>query len=197
MTDVTAQDPAPEQTPADQARGTSTLNDIMIAMDVVDTLRHDRKLVDRELNDDVRREDLIDRLREIYSGQGIEVPDHILEEGVTALEEDRFTYVPPPEHDVSTRLAKLYVTRWSWGRYVIGIAGGLLAFYLANYVLYERPRALEAQAVQRELTVVLPDELTTLASAVSSESTADALKTRAQQIAKTGLNAASSGDIQT
>ena len=62
----------------------------MIAMDVVDTLRHDRLIVDRELNDAGRHDDLIKRLREIYKGQGIEVPDHILEEGVKALKEDRF-----------------------------------------------------------------------------------------------------------
>ncbi|MEO1206154.1 MAG: DUF6384 family protein [Pseudomonadota bacterium] len=186
-------------TPSDETSsgGRSKLNDIMIAMDVVDTLRHDRQLVNRELNEDVRREDLIDRLRDIYHGQGIEVPDHILEEGVKALEEDRFTYSPPPAENLSTRLAKLYVTRWSWGRYVIGIAAGLMAFLLANYVFYERPRALQEAAQQTELTVTLPQDLTSLASAVASESTDASLAEQAQQAAKTGLNAAKTGDLQT
>ncbi|MEO1282250.1 MAG: DUF6384 family protein [Pseudomonadota bacterium] len=197
MTDPISQDGNHSSTDDSPIGGQSKLNDIMIAMDVVDTLRHDRKLVDRELNDDVRRDDLIKRLREIYHGQGIEVPDHILEEGVKALEEDRFVYTPPPEGRVSTRLAKLYVTRWSWGRYAIGIAAGLIAFFLANYFFYERPRALEAEAVQRELTVTLPKELRSLASAVASEGADQAVGAKAQQVTKAGLNAAKSGELAT
>ena len=61
------------------------LDDVMLAMDVVDTLRHRRKLVARELDETQRDEQLLDRLRKIYAAQGIEVPDHILMEGVAAL----------------------------------------------------------------------------------------------------------------
>ncbi|HXK56547.1 MAG TPA: DUF6384 family protein, partial [Gammaproteobacteria bacterium] len=49
------------------------LSDVMLAMDVVDTLRHRRLLVERELQSDQRDEKLIDRLRDIYRSQGIEV----------------------------------------------------------------------------------------------------------------------------
>ena len=56
------------------------LDDVMIAMDIVDVLRHDERLVERELNDDKRRAKLIERLHNLYKGQGIEVPDEILEE---------------------------------------------------------------------------------------------------------------------
>jgi hypothetical protein len=55
------------------------LDDIMLAMDVVDTLRHQDNLVSRELSDDNRDAELLDRLRKIYRGQGIEVPERILE----------------------------------------------------------------------------------------------------------------------
>ena len=77
---------------ASQAKAARPLDDVMIAMDVVDTLRHDRRILERELNDERRRAELIERLRNLYKGQGIEVPDSILEEGVRALEERRFVY---------------------------------------------------------------------------------------------------------
>jgi hypothetical protein len=57
------------------------LDDVMIAMDVVDMLRHREDLVRRELDNDGRERELIARLRQIYHDQGIEVPDHVLAEG--------------------------------------------------------------------------------------------------------------------
>ena len=183
---VEASDAAPSKTP---------LDDVMIAMDVVDTLRHDRSLVERELNDEARRKDLIDRLRKIYSGQGIEVPNRILEEGVRALEENRFTYTPPDPNTLSTRLAKLYVTRGSWGRYVVGLAAGLAAFFLVNYLVFERPQQLKAEAEQHELTELIPARVQKLVDDIRSEASDGLVATRAEAIAKTGLNAASSGDL--
>ena len=59
----------------DAAASRTPLDNVMIAMDVVDTLRHDQLIVERELNEDVRKAKLIERLREIYRGQGIDVPD--------------------------------------------------------------------------------------------------------------------------
>ncbi|MCH9808566.1 MAG: hypothetical protein K0U74_12615 [Alphaproteobacteria bacterium] len=174
-------------------RGGAPLNDVMIAMDVVDTLRHDSSMVERELNDDARRQDLIDRLREIYKGQGIEVPDRILEEGVKALEEDRFSYEPPDPNALATKLAKLYVTRWSWGRYVLGIVGGLIAFFLVNYAVYQRPQHLAAQAHKQELTA-LPGRIKKLTADIRSEAADPLVAARAEGVAKSGLNAATGGN---
>lgn len=89
------------------------LEDLMVAMDVVDTLRHREKLVARELDAEGRRERLIEHLREIYAAQGIEVTDAVLREGVQALEEDRFSYAPP-DKSFSSLLARLYVKRGFW-----------------------------------------------------------------------------------
>ncbi|MEQ8823227.1 MAG: DUF6384 family protein [Filomicrobium sp.] len=177
--------------------GKSPLDDIMIAMDVVDTLRHDEGLVARELNDEARRKDLIDRLRDIYRGQGIEVPDRILEEGVAALEGDRFTYTPPDPDAISTRLARLYVSRWSWGKYVLGLVAGIAAFFLVNYAVFERPEQMRAETEQRELATILPKRLAKLKSDIASEATDPLIAARADGIAKSGLNAASSGDAKT
>ncbi|OYW82927.1 MAG: hypothetical protein B7Z22_13340, partial [Hyphomonas sp. 32-62-5] len=89
------------------------LDDVMLAMDVVDTLRHRTRIVDMELNEEAREEQLIARLKEIYGAQGIEVPDRILKDGVKALAEQRFVYKPPAD-TFSVKLAKMYVSRKKW-----------------------------------------------------------------------------------
>lgn len=89
------------------------LDDVMLAMDVVDTLRHRERMVERELGTASREQELIERLRKIYRDQGIEVPDRILQDGVKALEERRFLYTPPTG-GLQVRLAHLYVNRGRW-----------------------------------------------------------------------------------
>jgi len=101
------------------------LDEVMMAMDVVDTLRHQKLLVDRELNSEEREQKLIERLRNIYAAQGIEVPDSILVEGVKALEDDRFTYTQHAP-GLQTRLARIYIERGKWSRRL-----GLLALVVA------------------------------------------------------------------
>ena len=61
------------------------LDDVMLAMDVVDTLRRRERMVARELDEHGRAEDLKQRLRRIYAQQGLDVPDHVIEQGVAAL----------------------------------------------------------------------------------------------------------------
>jgi hypothetical protein len=51
---------------------------------VVDTLRHQETLVSRELSEESRDAELLERQRKIYRGQGIEVSDQILQQGVQA-----------------------------------------------------------------------------------------------------------------
>ena len=46
------------------------LNEVMLAMDVVDTLRHRQDLVVRELDEATREKQLIEKLRDIYHQQG-------------------------------------------------------------------------------------------------------------------------------
>src|SRR5215217_4815964 len=105
MSDVTAKPAAP-------------LDEVMLAMDVVDTLRHRQDLATRELAGVTREQQLIDKLRDIYQQQGIEVPDTILKEGVAALAESRFVY-DPPKPGAGTTLARLYVGRKQWGKPVL------------------------------------------------------------------------------
>jgi len=118
------------------------LDELMQAMDVVDTLRHSEDLVARELDAEGRRERLIDRLRDIYQGQGIEVSDAVLEQGVQALEEDRFSYAPPPE-GFATRMARMYVRRNVWGKPVALLLGILLIAFAGYLFLVKFPQLRE------------------------------------------------------
>jgi len=165
------------------------LDDVMIAMDVVDTLRHDKRLVERELNDAERRAELIARLRQIYKGQGIDVPDQILEEGVKALEEKRFVYTPPAM-SLQVRLARLYATRDVWGRRaaVAGLAGALgLGGW---YAVVERPKAIEKAAIEREAGTELPGRVGSLLQQIEREAKLPAVTAEAKQIAETARSAA-------
>ena len=116
------------------------LDEVMLAMDVVDTLRHRRKLVDQELASDERDQVMMERLRKIYTAQGIEVSDRILEEGVQALKEERFVY-SPPQPGLGTSLANLYVSRDRWGKWVVGALGALAIGAAAYYFLVIGPRS--------------------------------------------------------
>ena len=129
---------------------TAPLEDLMVAMDIVDTLRHRQQLVDRELDSEGRRERLVDKLREIYRGQGIEVSDQVLADGVRALEEDRFRY-SPPDSTFATRIAHLYVRRDKWIKPVLLLLVMLFGLWLSYYLIAVRPESLARQALPAEL----------------------------------------------
>ena len=143
---MSAEAAAPAASATSGPGGKQPLDEVMMAMDVVDTLRRRERLVKRELDAVGREQDLKDRLRKIYQAQGIKVSDHILEEGVTALKEDRFVYKPPPE-GLGVRLARLYVSRDKWGKWVVGGIGALILAWAVNYFVFVAPDA------------ALPDEL--------------------------------------
>ena len=123
---------------ATAAHKPQTLDDVMIAMDVVDTIRHREGLVARELNEAGREADLIRRLKEIYRQQGIEVPDHVLAEGVKALKESRFTYTPAPPGWKRT-LATMWVRRGRYGAIAGLVLAALLTTCSVNYFNVTRP----------------------------------------------------------
>jgi len=132
----------------------SSLEDLMVAMDVVDTLRHRQGLVEHELNAENRRERLIQKLRDIYQAQGIEVTEAILNEGVLALEEERFSYTAP-ESNVSTFLAKIYVSRSRWLKPLLIVFAILLALAFANYYLNTYPKLQEREALPTKISQTL------------------------------------------
>ena len=116
------------------------LDDVMLAMDVVDTLRRRQRLVERELDEAGRADDLRERLRRIYAQQGIEVPDHVIDQGVAALREDRFTY-RPPQAGLARKLALVYITRGRWGKWAGGGLAAVVLTLVVNFVAVVAPRA--------------------------------------------------------
>jgi len=169
------------------------LSETMLAMDVVDTLRHADTLVERELRGDERREQLKQRLRDIYRGQGIEVPARILEEGVAAMEESRFTYRPEPASFRRT-LAQLWVTRARWGALTgVALAVMLLAgggWFFGAHLPAER----EATATRQELSTGLPIALRAERERVVATGNVQATG-EADRLLREGEAAARAGDV--
>ena len=157
------------------------LDEVMLAMDVVDTLRRRERLVKRELDAAGREQDLKERLREIYHAQGIEVPDHILEQGVAALKEERFVYKPPTE-GLGVRLARLYVSRRRWGKWVLGGIGALVAALAIRYLVFVAPDAS------------LPEELAAAYGKVTEIAVSNDAKQRAEQLLNAGKTALGNED---
>ncbi|MBT8115586.1 MAG: hypothetical protein KJP04_09400 [Arenicella sp.] len=126
------------------------LEDVMAAMDVVDTLRHQRDIATRELDAEGRRARFMQRLRELYAAQGIEVSDQVLREGIDALEQERFKY-QPVKASFSTKIAKIWVSRARWGRPL----GWLLLLAILFYAIYFAVEVLP----QRQMRSALPQQL--------------------------------------
>jgi hypothetical protein len=158
------------------AVGKQPLDEVMLAMDVVDTLRRRERLVKRELDDLNREQDLKERLRKIYETQGIEVPDHIIEEGVAALKEDRFVY-KPPSGGLGVKLARMYVRRGSWGKWVLSGIGVLIAAWALNYFVLVAPNAS------------LPDDLAAANAQVVEIAKSDKAHETAERLLNAGRSA--------
>ncbi|MDR2092180.1 MAG: DUF6384 family protein [Azoarcus sp.] len=137
--------PREDGTLQDQPR----LDDILMAMDVVDTLRHEDELVQKELGQDERDEALKERLRKIYESQGLDVTERILDEGIRSLREDRFAYRPQGSR-FARALAGLWIRRWLRLAIV-----GVFAICVGNAAW----TAFEAHRFQVELTRTLPGQL--------------------------------------
>lgn len=172
------------------AKSDRPLDEVMLAMDVVDTLRHRRNLVERELSEEGRDAQLIERLREIYRKQGIDVPDSILAEGVAALKEDRFAYDAPRER-FSTKLARLYISRDRWGKFVLLGLGVLLAAIVAWYLFLERPRVQQVEYDRLELAQVLPERLKTFRDQALTEARTEQARKEANDWYEVGTKAIS------
>ncbi|MGV3490603.1 MAG: DUF6384 family protein [Devosia sp.] len=169
------------------------LDEIMLAMDVVDTLRHRQDLVERELAGEAREKQLIEKLREIYNQQGIEVTDAVLKAGVKALEESRFVYTPP-KPSLKVSLAKLYVSRKTWGPATL-LAALVLVVGLGGYFLAWQPyQASQAEAARIELSEGLPAQMDALYQTIFEETKVTQAATDAEAILARGRTAAAEGN---
>ena len=169
------------------AKESASLEDVMVAMDVVDTLRHRQELVQQELGKSERREALIKRLREIYAAQGIHVTDELLSEGVEALEQDRFHY-EPPKKTFAVRLARFYIKRGRWAKPIVLFALFITIAFSHNYCTEVRP---EQQAYKK-----LPNEIDQLYQNIRSIAKEEKPIEQARQLSTIAKQALAEDDLK-
>jgi hypothetical protein len=162
-----------------------TLDDLMIAMDVVDTLRHREDLVRRELDEEGREAELIERLKKIYHEQGIDVPDKVLADGVKALKESRFVYTPPPA-GWKRSLLTVWARRETYGKRLVALVLVLAGAAWAYYFMLVRPARLAQEQVRIELTQTLPKALRDAHAEVLAIATDKAAKEKADALLADG-----------
>ncbi|VAW23899.1 hypothetical protein MNBD_ALPHA11-1081 [hydrothermal vent metagenome] len=178
---------------ADNKTDAAPLSEVMLAMDVVDTLRYRQDLAVREIKGGERKSRMIERLRAVYKEQGIDVPDRILLEGVDALEEGRFSYEPAPA-SFSRTLAQLYVSRSKWAKWVIG--GGLAAVlsisaYFFAYIPFQQN---QLETARIELAEEMPAQMQEIFQTIFNETKVQTAVTSARALLKRGQTAAREGD---
>jgi hypothetical protein len=126
------------------------LDEVMLAMDVVDTLRHQRSLVEQELESEDRERELIEKLRKVYADQGLAVSDEVIAQGVRAMREERFAY-RPPKKGLKTSLARMYVNRGRWAKGVALLMIALAAVWVGYRYLFVLPAERGRTQTAREL----------------------------------------------
>ncbi|SHM14491.1 DUF6384 family protein [Roseibium suaedae] len=176
-------------------RADAPLDDLMMAMDVVDTLRHDEALIMKELATDDRDDRMIERLRQVYASQGIDVPDDILKAGVEGLKEDRFVYSPPAS-GFQRWLALLYVTRMRWSKWAAGLALALILCLAGWQFLVVMPRERAAAALQVELSETIPQSIASLRSRIEGLTSDADILASAKRLEEDGLAAAAAGNAE-
>lgn len=168
------------------------LDDLMMAMDVVDTLRHEEGQVTKELKADQRDEAMVERLRRVYASQGIDVPDHILKAGVEDLKRDRFVYAPPSAGFQRT-LAMVYISRGTWSKWLAAAAGVLIVVIAAWYFLVSLPQQrAEAELLAR--LQALPGTYSELVSRIDGLTEDEATRAEANRLADDGELALQDGN---
>jgi hypothetical protein len=175
------------------AKTAAPLDEVMLAMDVVDTLRHRQDLVTRELDGVARERQLIERLRSVYHQQGIEVPDHILKEGVAALAESRFTYEPPAP-GLGTTLAHLYVGRKKWGRPIVAAVLAAIVLGVGYFGVWQPYQAGQAEQARIELAEGLPAQMDALYQTIFEETKVQQAVVQAEAIRSRGKALAAEGN---
>ncbi|GAB2204471.1 hypothetical protein ROS1_12860 [Roseibium sp. ROS1] len=174
------------------SKSDAPLDDLMMAMDVVDTLRHEEGQVARELKTDERDAAMIERLRQVYASQGIDVPDHILKAGVEDLKRDRFVYSPPSAGFQRT-LAMIYISRSTWSKWLAAVVAVVIVCVAAWYFIVKLP-AQRAEADLLARLQALPATYTELVGRIDSLTENTEIEANAARLATDGNLALSDGN---
>jgi hypothetical protein len=168
------------------------MSDLMLAMDVVDTLRHQEGIIAAELGQDDRDEVLKTRLRQIYEGQGLEVSDRILDEGIRGLKESRFVYTPPPP-SFARSMAQLWIKRGGIGKIVLLVCA-LIAGVIGWQVWTAQSTRRATEQAHRDITSVLPARLSAAVNAAKGEARVPEAQQAVARLTADGQTALSAGD---
>lgn len=168
------------------------LDDLMMAMDVVDTLRHEEGQVARELKTDERDAAMVERLRQVYASQGIDVPDHILKAGVEDLKRDRFVYSPPAA-GFQRSLAMIYISRGTWSKWLAAALAVVIVCVAAWYFIVKLP-AQRAEADLQARLQALPATYTELVGRIDALTENTEIEADANRLATDGNLALSDGN---
>lgn len=147
--------------------GQGGLDDLMLAMDVVDTLRHEEAVLQREIGREERGDDLMERLRGLYAAQGIAVTDAALRAGIAALAERRFAHRRRGS-DFGRRLAALWIARGKVGLaalVVVAVIGAGIGVSVWREGEAERARI----ALETQLGETLPERIEVAYAAATAE----------------------------
>ena len=162
-----------------------TLDELMLAMDVVDTIRHRDLIVERELGQGARDDALRNRLREIYKSQGIEVTDRVIDEGIKALKESRFVYTPPAP-GLGRTLALMWVRRGRIIAWTSALLIGITALWGGYQYGVVAPAERAAETARLELAETLPKSLAAAHAAVLAEARVDTARSQAEALLRDG-----------
>ena len=185
----------PSSSMADTPSQTGTkpaLDDVMMAMDVVDTLRHHESVALNELEQDGRDDVLKERLRQIYESQGLAVSDRILDEGIRALKESRFAYEPTPS-GFSRTLAGLWIKRGNVGKTLAALVVAVTSW--TGWTSWRDAEThKQAEAARIEISETLPRQLETTAKATLDQARTNGARERATQLEADGSTALARSD---
>ena len=165
-----------------------TLDELMLAMDVVDTIRHRELIVERELGQGDRDDALRTRLREIYKTQGIEVSGAAIYQGIKALKESRFAYAPPAP-GLARSLALIWVSRKRIGKWAAAIVFATAALWGTIQYGYVVPARQATENALIELTQTLPAELQSAYNAARIEARVEEAINSAESLKRDGSSA--------
>lgn len=128
----------------------STLDPMLLTMDVVDTLRREAAHRDEALGQDAQEAALVQRVRQSYTDQGIAVSESIIAEAVQALRERRYAYTPAAP-SLSVKLARAYINRGVWGKPVLASLAGLIVLVSAGWTVHTAIESSHRSALTQSL----------------------------------------------
>jgi hypothetical protein len=168
------------------ARGdTAPLGDLMLTMDVTDTLRHSPAVAEAP--------DAVDQLRRLYAQLGVDAPDTILSDGIAAHRDERFAYAPRAA-GWRLALARLYVARRRWLPGALAVALLLLVVLIGYFVVFRPYQEAQVEKARVELGETMPAAIDALYQSIFEETKVTAAADRAADLRAKGKAAAQKGD---